>query len=283
MVFFVVAVTVQNVNQHFLSVGSGLYECGVCGQTTSDKSNMKRHLIIKHAAPTNDQCQSCQRVFRNRYYLLDHLRSKLCQCKSSWIHISAYVNFIRTREDTNQYLERQFDGNIRCMLCGKVGKDRSNMRKHVIIMHARPTYESCPYCPKTFGNVYYLRYHVKSCPLNPDWQNKNSAAAALAAAAAPLWFAKVVVMLQERTLCNFWSTTFRTVSDITSAASVARRRITRATFRDIWCWYTPNRPMMFANTARGSSSIDTTWTSTSEPELACPICCLTLLRRRLNK
>ena len=51
----------------------------------------------------------------------------------------------------------------RCDLCKKVGKDRSNMKRHMIHIHAEPSQIPCPYhCGKIFKNTVYLTTHVNS-------------------------------------------------------------------------------------------------------------------------
>lgn len=57
---------------------------------------------------------------------------------------------------------------FKCNLCGKCASNKSNMRKHMLVMHTKPTNRPCPYCPKMFRNKYYLRYHVKICSYNPE-------------------------------------------------------------------------------------------------------------------
>lgn len=52
---------------------------------------------------------------------------------------------------------------FRCDLCKKVNKDKSNMKKHMIIVHAEPSQLPCPYhCGKIFKNKIYLNLHVNS-------------------------------------------------------------------------------------------------------------------------
>ena len=51
----------------------------------------------------------------------------------------------------------------RCDLCKKVGKDRSNMRRHMILVHAEHSQLPCPYeCGVVFKNKIYLASHVNS-------------------------------------------------------------------------------------------------------------------------
>ena len=41
---------------------------------------------------------------------------------------------------------------FKCNLCGKCASNKSNMRKHMLVMHTKPTNRPCPYCPKMFRN-----------------------------------------------------------------------------------------------------------------------------------
>jgi len=54
---------------------SGLYQCGLCGKISRDGSNMRRHMMIRHSEPTNEECESCHRIFPNRFYLSRHIKS----------------------------------------------------------------------------------------------------------------------------------------------------------------------------------------------------------------
>ena len=64
-----------------------------------------------------------------------------------------------TCPDENGYVQKMY----RCDLCKKVGKDRSNMRRHMILIHAQPSNLPCPYhCGQVFKNKHYLSKHVNS-------------------------------------------------------------------------------------------------------------------------
>ena len=66
------------------------------------------------------------------------------------------------RKITNELGEEIFN----CMLCGKISKDNSNLRRHMIVMHSRPTNHPCNYCNEVFKNSYALRRHQReTCPM----------------------------------------------------------------------------------------------------------------------
>lgn len=61
--------------------GQNQFHCDICRKMTPHHRNMKRHMILKHAKPTNVTCEFCSRVFRQHYHLQKHLRLKQC-CSS---------------------------------------------------------------------------------------------------------------------------------------------------------------------------------------------------------
>jgi len=57
---------------------------------------------------------------------------------------------------------------FKCTLCGKISKDNSNMRRHMILKHSQPSYTPCKYCNKVFKHAYNLNDHYrrKACLKN---------------------------------------------------------------------------------------------------------------------
>ena len=55
---------------------------------------------------------------------------------------------------------------FKCELCGKVSKNKHNMKRHMKLMHTTPTNNVCQYCSKVFPNSYNLNRHIKSRHLN---------------------------------------------------------------------------------------------------------------------
>ena len=51
----------------------------------------------------------------------------------------------------------------RCTLCGKTGKDRSNMRRHVESVHFPSSFQfECNYCEKVFNAKNNLYVHIST-------------------------------------------------------------------------------------------------------------------------
>jgi aspartate carbamoyltransferase regulatory subunit len=63
---------------NYIQNGVRYYKCSLCGKTTNNKSNIQRHMVLVHTKPTNDVCKYCQRVFKHRYYLDEHIRTRAC-------------------------------------------------------------------------------------------------------------------------------------------------------------------------------------------------------------
>ena len=61
--------------------GAAVVKCQLCGKYSKQKVNMRRHMILIHTKPTNDMCKYCQKVFKHKYYLDRHIRSKECLSK----------------------------------------------------------------------------------------------------------------------------------------------------------------------------------------------------------
>ena len=53
-------------------------KCTLCGKFTKSLYNGRRHMILKHTKPTNDVCKYCSKVFKHKYYLDEHIRSREC-------------------------------------------------------------------------------------------------------------------------------------------------------------------------------------------------------------
>ena len=57
------------------------FKCTLCGNISPSKWNMQRHMVLVHTKPTNDVCQYCTKVFKHKYYLDEHIRSRECLSK----------------------------------------------------------------------------------------------------------------------------------------------------------------------------------------------------------
>ena len=55
----------------------------------------------------------------------------------------------------------------RCTMCGKTGKQRNNMRKHVENIHFNGTFVyNCKYCCQTFASRNKLNHHISGVHKN---------------------------------------------------------------------------------------------------------------------
>lgn len=48
----------------------------------------------------------------------------------------------------------------RCKKCGKTGRSRTDVSKHVLSVHAEPTFEKCEHCNRVFRNAPSLHTHL---------------------------------------------------------------------------------------------------------------------------
>lgn len=52
--------------------------CRPCGKTSTKCCDLKRHILSKHAKPTNEICPTCKRTYKNKPSLQAHISSKKC-------------------------------------------------------------------------------------------------------------------------------------------------------------------------------------------------------------
>ena len=65
----------------FTDTGEVFMKCTLCGKFSRERSNMRRHMILMHTKPTRNVCKYCQKQFKHKYYLQEHLRSRVCLAK----------------------------------------------------------------------------------------------------------------------------------------------------------------------------------------------------------
>ena len=68
--------------------------------------------------------------------------------------------------DLLEYLVDEVDpsnGKVtKCTLCGKFSRHKGTMRRHVTLVHTKPTNDVCKYCKKVFKRTYYLDKHIRA-------------------------------------------------------------------------------------------------------------------------
>jgi len=69
-------------------------------------------------------------------------------------------------KDLFEYLVDEVDpsnGKVtKCTLCGKFSRHKGTMRRHVTLVHTKPTNDVCKYCKKVFKRTYYLDKHIRA-------------------------------------------------------------------------------------------------------------------------
>ena len=75
--------------------------------------------------------------------------------------------------DTRQlyeYIVKEGPKSHRCTVCGKVGSDRGNMRKHVENIHFNGSFiYDCKYCSQTFTSRNKLNHHISGSHKSYVW------------------------------------------------------------------------------------------------------------------
>ena len=70
-----------------------------------------------------------------------------------------------TFKEVKKWILKMVDENgmkiFKCGLCGKVFKDSSNIRRHMITLHMEASHNPCPNCPAVFSDKYKLWSHLK--------------------------------------------------------------------------------------------------------------------------
>ena len=55
------------------------FKCALCEKESSDRSNIRRHMITQHTKPINQPCPfKCGKTFNNKFYLQKHINKKQC-------------------------------------------------------------------------------------------------------------------------------------------------------------------------------------------------------------
>ena len=101
-------------------------------------------------------------------YLRDQIFANTLQYQNSTFNITQPLPITGSSGggplDLYNYLTREFVEGVvhhKCILCGKLAKDRGNMRKHVENIHFPNSYTyPCKYCAEMFGTRNSLNMHI---------------------------------------------------------------------------------------------------------------------------
>ncbi len=78
MIQIIAGMDVMSFLQSSVYNGETHYKCTLCGKASKIRCNMRRHMTLVHTKPTNDVCKYCSKVFKHKYYLKEHIRSREC-------------------------------------------------------------------------------------------------------------------------------------------------------------------------------------------------------------
>ncbi|XP_067635473.1 zinc finger protein 91-like [Eurosta solidaginis] len=144
--------------------------CGICENTFSTKSSLKRHIKRYHSIErpkrvlklrsgnlNTDKSNSLPKPSRHKKKLLDstqkqqkRLKQFACQlCDKTYKNSEALKIHIRKHTGERPYL---------CPECGKSFSDPSNLKQH-ILRHGDEKLFECPYCPLKFRCPNYVAQH----------------------------------------------------------------------------------------------------------------------------
>ena len=80
--FLAEAVTGDHISQFIrdltLATGIPRFECIICGHTTKERSNLRKHVSYVHGSHQEEICPVCDRVYKNKSSLKAHMRLKSC-------------------------------------------------------------------------------------------------------------------------------------------------------------------------------------------------------------
>ncbi len=69
----------QFIRQDLTAAISALqFECMICGHATKERSNLRKHIANVHGTHEEHICHVCNKVYKNKTSLKDHLRRTSC-------------------------------------------------------------------------------------------------------------------------------------------------------------------------------------------------------------
>ena len=163
-----------------------LFPCEACGFVCRSKHSLQSHFIRKHTDSYEHNCQFCEKKFKVKGDLTNHVRfhhkekpincdvcGKLCQNTGSlyvhqkWAHYKPKYECrickrrMVTQENLDQHLITQHEQRekIVCAQCGKTFTKKDSFKRHMAV-HTGSKPHSCPICTKPFARQSQLRQHV---------------------------------------------------------------------------------------------------------------------------
>ncbi|GAB0094060.1 hypothetical protein DMENIID0001_092810 [Sergentomyia squamirostris] len=155
-------------NHYYLTKHQGIHTskkknvCPICGQEYSTKQNLRRHIedihdkVKKSKGKESYQCNMCEMMFKNHYFLTKHRaihhtsRKNVCpHCNQVY---STKQNLRRHVEDIHEKLRNHL-----CTICGKGFAQITTLKSHYNV-HSKIKFQ-CDICGKRFKTEVYLKLH----------------------------------------------------------------------------------------------------------------------------
>ena len=131
--------------------------CSECGQMFLTIGTLKKHLRNQHFEPQNFECHICQKIFKRKDKLNNHMsihtgnRPFLCDlCPKKFI----------TKTKLKEHQRRHFgEKRFSCVLCSKLYSGSHDLRKHLEKTHSKLAKNILPVVPLTPQIISNLSQH----------------------------------------------------------------------------------------------------------------------------
>jgi len=148
--------------------------CDDCGKSFVNRSNLNKHSYLVHGG-VKFHCNECPKFFRRSMTLTLHLwkshnRFTCPQCTlvlDTAVLLCQHMSEVHGRKATKNLSEicrRPASHPItvaNCVRCNKTFSSRSNLAKHVRVVHGHPRW-NCTMCERSFTSELQLSLHIRS-------------------------------------------------------------------------------------------------------------------------
>ncbi|XP_055696324.1 zinc finger protein 59-like [Lutzomyia longipalpis] len=140
------------------------FQCEVCGKFTIQLSALRHHMKT-HTGYTPHECNVCQKKFRTRHQLTEHLRKHIPKTeKDDKYKCNVCLKRFTFRQSLKKHERLQHTDNRKffiCSLCGWKFICETSLQKHLITHNTEkvPSYK-CE-CGRIFEKLKYLNQHRK--------------------------------------------------------------------------------------------------------------------------